>query len=137
MGGVAAATGSVALLISTGGGAVLVSAPAFAALELAIAGGFAAEVEETKLNNYFKGLIIIEASKQGMIPKILHEELDREISFYSYSSEEQKLMNETMIKIITDANRSKKFCRNKGGKVKPFTFNKIVSFVADELMKNF
>jgi hypothetical protein len=136
VGGVAVATGSVALLISTGGGAVLVSAPAFAALELAIAGGLAAEVDETKLNNYFKGLAIIEASKQGMIPKILHGELDKKMSFFSYSGEEQKQMNEMILKFVSKANKDKVFCKNKEGQIKPITFNKMINLIADELVQN-
>jgi hypothetical protein len=104
-------------------------------LELALAGGFAAEIEETKLNNYFKGLIIIEASKQGMIPQILHEELDRKMSFYSYTSEEQNRMNVMMLKIITNANENNTLCRNKEGKMKPLTFKKMVNLVADELVQ--
>lgn len=122
----------VAVTVASGGAAMVAGAP----IALIVGTGFTDEifssVSATRNNNYYKALKVIQAAEKGAVPQILLEKLDKKMSYYSYSDYEQQEMNKEIVKIIKEANESKKLC-TKNGKIKPMNFNKLARYVRDEL----
>ena len=126
--------GGAVALAASGGGFILVSIWGMSGT--VVTQGWASDVEEiwsSKSNTYFKSLAVIEGAKEGVVPNILLDEIDKKVSYWNLAVEEQELMEKDIVDIINNANDSKELCIDSNEKENVLNFKQITRFVLSKL----
>lgn len=131
--GVVVGTGLAVAVVASGASAAVIVAPLFLGAHTVAGVNFAMDVEVKYNNTFTKAKSVILGANAGVIPGILLEELDKEISYYSLSNQEQKEMRQKIANIVVNANMSKEFCPVDNGKIKPLTFKKMTKLIVEKL----
>jgi len=137
IGVIAGATAVGAIALAATGGTALVAIPVLGVAGLGLGFEFVPNVidsETKKTNTYFQSLAVIEGAKRNVLTLEFLNRIDRKIKLYSYSLDEQKKIEDRIIKIILESNEKKLICRgNTRGKAKVLNLKGLTRYTVKQL----